>query len=143
MLPVIFQCNATQICSCKKLFLLQIATFALKLQDAVCTCSKKIENYRFFKHVKKVVNKLGSWQRAIIVSFQRSLSQRTYFCEKLFFPQNSKITLIYANNHAYSVSLEIVAQLASAATRESTTATENRLQMTNDDAAGVWAWFRE
>ncbi len=83
---------------------------------------KKIENYRFFEHVKKVFNK-----KPITLSFQRSLSQRTYFCEQLFFPQNSKMTLICAKKRAYMISLEIVAQLATAATRESTTATANRL----------------
>ncbi len=58
----------------------------------------------------------------IVLTFQRSLNQITYFREKLFFAQNSKMMLLYANKREHRISPEIVSQLACAATIKSTNA---------------------
>ncbi len=69
----------------------------------------------------------------IVLTFQRSLSQITYFCEKLFFPQNRKMMLLCANKREYRISPEIVSQLACAAITKSTNTMRDRLQTTNND----------
>ncbi len=70
----------------------------------------------------------------IVLTFKRSLSQIPYFHEKLFFPQNSKMKLLCANNREYRISPEIVSQLACAATTKSINVMQDQLYTTNNDA---------
>ncbi len=70
----------------------------------------------------------------IVLTFQRSLSHITYFCEKLFFPQHRKMMLLCANKREYRISPEIVSQLSCAAIAKSTNTMRDRLQTTNNDS---------
>ncbi len=58
MLRVTFQRNPIQISRCKKkLFFLANHNFRPQITECGVYMLKKIENYRFFEHVKKVFNK--------------------------------------------------------------------------------------
>ncbi len=63
----------------------------------------------------------------IVLTFKCSLSQITYFREKLFFPQNRKMLLLGANKREYRISPEIMSQLACAATTKSTNVMRDQL----------------
>ncbi len=77
----------------------------------------------------------------IVLNFKRSLSQITYFNEKLFFPQNSKILLLGASKREYRISPEMVGQLACATTTKSTNAMRDQLYTTNNDATPYMGLF--
>ncbi len=116
MQPVTFQCNLTQISRCKKkLFFRKSLLLPSKYGGKACTYSKKLKFFEFSNMWKKFPIKIGEF----ILTFQRSLSQITYFCENLFFPQNSKITLICTHKREYRISVEIMTQFVSAATKKS------------------------
>ena len=55
---------------------------------------------------------IGDLYRPIVVSLRRSLKQITCFCEKLSWPQNSKIALIDADKRDSRIWPHIVTQFA-------------------------------